>query len=219
MTELVRFADVEPGPWANGGGVTWELARGPSASPRWDWRISIAAVEAPGPFSTLPGVDRTLVCLGPEPLALTVADAVQIVPPFGSVTFTGEEAVAATSTTATRDLNVMTRRGRAVAEVAVVDVDPGVEAEVLADAADLTVVVALDGRTAIAEPAALGPDGPPTPLAPGDAVLFDHLDARLRVRGSGLVCLVRIQTRRRRGSRSVRFPNGTNRSATVSLRE
>ncbi|HET8897191.1 MAG TPA: HutD family protein [Rhodanobacteraceae bacterium] len=49
-------------PWANGGGVTTELAAGPDRHD-WQWRISLAQVDVPGPFSALPGVQRQIAPL------------------------------------------------------------------------------------------------------------------------------------------------------------
>lgn len=49
-------------PWANGGGITTELAAGPDRA-RWRWRISVAQVERAGGFSALPGVRRQIAPL------------------------------------------------------------------------------------------------------------------------------------------------------------
>lgn len=49
-------------PWANGGGSTTELAAGPDRE-QWQWRISLARIEAPGMFSAFPGVRRQLAPL------------------------------------------------------------------------------------------------------------------------------------------------------------
>jgi len=52
-------------PWKNGRGVTRELALWPPGTSleRLDfaWRIACAPVDAPGPFSRLPGLERILV--------------------------------------------------------------------------------------------------------------------------------------------------------------
>ncbi len=48
--------------WANGNGRTTELAAGPDRD-RWQWRISLARIDADGPFSVLPGVRRLLAPL------------------------------------------------------------------------------------------------------------------------------------------------------------
>lgn len=52
-------------PWKNGRGVTRELALWPRAASLermdFDWRISSAPVDEPGPFSVVQGVERILV--------------------------------------------------------------------------------------------------------------------------------------------------------------
>ena len=59
---VVRLADVPPTPWRNGGGVTRELATWPEKGD-WDWRMSVAEVDASGPFSAFPGVTRWFAVL------------------------------------------------------------------------------------------------------------------------------------------------------------
>jgi environmental stress-induced protein Ves len=55
----------EPGyravPWKNGGGVTREILRVPPEPTEFDWRLSLAAIASPGPFSSFDGYHRTLV--------------------------------------------------------------------------------------------------------------------------------------------------------------
>lgn len=48
---------VRPQPWRNGGGITRELLAWPT-SDDWNVRLSVADIEADGPFSALPGVVR-----------------------------------------------------------------------------------------------------------------------------------------------------------------
>jgi environmental stress-induced protein Ves len=55
-------------PWKNGGGTTIEIARSPeppegAGLDDLDWRVSMARVDGPGPFSRFEGVDRTLAVL------------------------------------------------------------------------------------------------------------------------------------------------------------
>lgn len=63
--EHLRSADARLVPWKNGRGVTRELALWPRGASLerldFDWRISAAPVEEPGPFSRVPGVERILV--------------------------------------------------------------------------------------------------------------------------------------------------------------
>jgi environmental stress-induced protein Ves len=62
-TQVVRYRDIEPQPWANGLGVTRVVAIGRSEEPThdFDWRLSVADVTD-GEFSKLPGTDRIIPC-------------------------------------------------------------------------------------------------------------------------------------------------------------
>lgn len=59
---MVHLADAKATPWRNGGGLTRELAAGPSGGD-WSWRMSVAEVAASGPFSRFDGVTRWLAVL------------------------------------------------------------------------------------------------------------------------------------------------------------
>ena len=61
----IRIAGCPPVPWKNGGGTTREVAVYPPGAGMDDflWRISMAQVEQPGPFSAFPGIDRVLAVL------------------------------------------------------------------------------------------------------------------------------------------------------------
>ena len=52
---LLRFHELPVSPWRNGGGVTRELAALGGAGGDLLWRLSIATVNADGPFSTFNG--------------------------------------------------------------------------------------------------------------------------------------------------------------------
>ena len=60
--EIIRYADLKPRPWNNGGGVTRELARfpaaagNPAADESWDWRVSTRP-RASAPASTAARTD------------------------------------------------------------------------------------------------------------------------------------------------------------------
>jgi uncharacterized protein len=113
--DIVRFADLTPAPWKNGGGETTGIAVWPpdASLHAFDWRISMATVARDGPFSMFPGIDRTLAVLKGG-LKLKFADRPTLVLTPGStpVSFPGD--VAATGELwggPAHDLNVMTRRG------------------------------------------------------------------------------------------------------------
>lgn len=54
---LIDVNAVPATPWRNGGGVTRELFAWPSAT-AWQLRISVADIDADGPFSNFQGIDR-----------------------------------------------------------------------------------------------------------------------------------------------------------------
>ena len=124
--------------WKNGGGETAEIAVVPEGAGLEDfgWRISMAKVEAGGPFSAFPEVDRTLSILegegivldieGRKPVTLTGASAPYS---FAADAATNAELLGGPIT----DLNVMTRRGRYVHRVTRHDVARRLDLTVSAD--------------------------------------------------------------------------------------
>jgi environmental stress-induced protein Ves len=56
-------ADYVAVPWKNGGGLTREILKVPPDATAFDWRLSLATIETPGPFSAFDGYDRTLVLM------------------------------------------------------------------------------------------------------------------------------------------------------------
>lgn len=77
---IVRAADYRIMPWKNGGGTTTEIAVSPEGAglDDFDWRVSMARVERSGPFSSFPGVDRTLSILEGEGIFLHVDGRIPI---------------------------------------------------------------------------------------------------------------------------------------------
>ena len=117
MTLLIPFAGLAPAPWKNGGGSTIEIAIAPAgaAVDRFDWRISLATIAANGPFSTFPGIERSLALVDGAGVALDIDDDGRFVLSEDDpiVEFAGEASVMATLTLGpTTDFNVMTRRER-----------------------------------------------------------------------------------------------------------
>lgn len=108
-------------PWRNGGGVTRELLRRPSAadSDDFDWRLSVADVSADGPFSSFDGYDRILVLLSGMGMDLQVdGEVIALRPPLGRHRFAGEATVHAVLPDGpTTDLNLIWRRGACEATV------------------------------------------------------------------------------------------------------
>jgi len=110
-------------PWHNGGGTTREIVCQPAGASmqNFDWRISIADVEQDGPFSVLPGVDRTIVLLEGPGLRLRSRCGQldhQLDTPGMPLHFDGGLAVEAELLGGpSEDFNVMTRAGRCLAQV------------------------------------------------------------------------------------------------------
>lgn len=122
MHRVLRAAERPVTPWRNGGGVTHEVAVLPAVAGTdgFDWRVSIAEVAAPGPFSCFDGVDRILTLIEGE-LRLDFASArrpVTLTRRSAPCAFPGDLLTFGTpSGGIARDLNVMVRRGRWAAAV------------------------------------------------------------------------------------------------------
>jgi len=173
-------------PWRNGGGVTYEIASSP-ADPdlaHFDWRVSIAEVEADGPFSSFPGIDRTIVLIDGEWMALTVdgrRHRFGIHEPFS---FDGGSQTQCEVARRSRDLNVMTRRGRAAASVAIVSGDAAHRAPTENSE---TMFVCLTPGVALADAY-----GSRVELGARDAVVSTGL-APLTIHGDGVVAVIELQ--------------------------
>jgi len=72
-SQLVRCIDVPAQRWRNGGGLTRELLAWP-AGEAWQVRVSVAEIEADGPFSRFPGVQRWFSVLTGAGVELSVGD-------------------------------------------------------------------------------------------------------------------------------------------------
>jgi len=61
-------------PWKNGGGMTHEAIRVPASSDPFRWRVSVAHVDASGPFSELAEYNRKMVLLQGAGIELRFGD-------------------------------------------------------------------------------------------------------------------------------------------------
>ncbi|UGB37806.1 HutD/Ves family protein [Frateuria soli] len=121
---ILRLHDCPARPWKNGLGRTRELSVAPHGAGMDDflWRVSVAEVDSAAPFSAFPGIDRTIVLLEGDGFTMTLDDGRThaLTEPFVPFAFPGEAQVAVTlAGGATRDFNLMVRRGRARGRVAV----------------------------------------------------------------------------------------------------
>lgn len=116
---IIQADSVAPQAWRNGGGQTRELLAWPDAT-HWQLRISRADIEASGPFSAFPGVQRWFVVMSgrgvvlhmPTPDGHTLDHV--LLPGHTPLHFDGGLAPGCTLVDGpTQDLNLMLRGGQA----------------------------------------------------------------------------------------------------------
>lgn len=181
---LVRWQNLTPAPWKNGGGVTRRVQAAPAAAAfeDVDWSVSIADIEKDGPFSGFPGIDRVLMLIGGSELIVDVDGAVHRLGVADTLAFSGEATTACRVPAGpARALNLMTRRGRASGTSRPVEV-AGAQAVTVASG-ETVVLVALTGELT------LGGDG--VTLNALDAIVVDEPSA-IEVAGTGLLAELRI---------------------------
>ncbi|MCX6499306.1 MAG: HutD family protein [Arthrobacter sp.] len=116
--EIIRYAELKPRPWHNGGATralaAFPDAAGPGAAQdgSWDWHVSIAEVAKAGPYSRFAGMERVLTVIDGELLLLTVDGAEHPLEKYRPFRFSGAaDSTGALPTGDIRELNVMTRTG------------------------------------------------------------------------------------------------------------
>ncbi|UPG86236.1 HutD family protein [Luteibacter aegosomatis] len=121
---ILRFDDLKAVPWKNGLGITREIAVFPNGAGMDDflWRASIADVDTASPFSVFPGIDRTIVLLEGDGFTMTLDGEREhaLTEPCVPFAFAGEARVEVRlANGATRDFNLMVRRGEAEGDILV----------------------------------------------------------------------------------------------------
>ncbi|MFM0199958.1 HutD family protein [Paraburkholderia fungorum] len=201
-TTLIRGADLVAAPWKNGGGVTREVAAFPlnAGLDTFTWRVSIADVAQAGPFSAFAGIDRTLVLLSGAGMLLDETDGTNdtessgahavkthaLTQPLAIAQFAGEARIDARLVDgATRDFNLMVRRGAAVGET---EVWRGATQRTLF--ADVVLLFCASGSVQVA----LGGDAQPRALETGDTLRIDTPNALpCVVEGTGALLAISIR--------------------------
>lgn len=168
--------------WKNGLGWTTEIAVEPEQG-EWDWRISIATVDADSEFSRFPGIDRSLLVLEGAGMVLDVEGqgTVTLLADGPALAFSGDVATSSRLLAGpTRDFNVMTRRGV---------VSHTLRRHALAGslvlargAASSWLIHSLEGHVVIDESNA---------LAPGDSVILDD-EPSVTLTGTATLVLVEL---------------------------
>ena len=87
---VIRPAEYRSMPWKNGGGVTVEIYTNPPSA-AFDWRVSIATVNAAGPFSTFAGYERHIMTLSGEGMVLDIGGRGKVaLEPLQPFSFSGD---------------------------------------------------------------------------------------------------------------------------------
>ncbi|MGW6062645.1 HutD/Ves family protein [Streptomyces sp. NPDC055189] len=197
--DVLRWSQYRSMPWKNGGGTTREVAAGTVQAPPppaqsadgFDWRVSVADVDAAGSFSTLPGIDRVITPVEGEGMVLTVDGTPQPVGPLSPFAFSGDATTdCRLESGAVRNLNVMTRRGRATARVRIVTVTAAQKADLTCAAGETLLVMAATEGIAVG-----GADDRESTLGRLDCVRHAGPDA-LTLRGEGTMAVIRIAAAR-----------------------
>ncbi|AXA84570.1 hypothetical protein DCD74_07630 [Lysobacter oculi] len=186
--DIIRYQDATPQRWRNDGGWTREVARGGKGD-IWDWRISIAEVEADGPFSRFPGIEREIVLLSGAGMHFDFEDgeAFALTPETPRLRFSGDRALDSRLIDGpTRDFNLMWARDR---------IDAGLW---LRPMVGDSVLFAEPGETwalHMASGSARLPDAGDHALAAGDTLVMTAGEGRVgqRVAATGLAIIVRIR--------------------------
>ncbi|CAM5251472.1 Protein Ves [Streptomyces alboniger] len=195
--DVLRWGEYRSMPWKNGGGVTRMVAsnavQAPLASAEptdgFDWRVSVADVDAEGSFSAFPGIDRVITLVEGEGMVLTVDGTPHLVGPLSPFAFAGDAVTdCRLETGAVRNINVMTRRSRATAEVRIITVAAARGAETECAAGETLLVMAVTEGIAVG-----GPEGRETTLGRLDCVRYEG-PAALTLRGDGTVAGISITT-------------------------
>ena len=185
---ILRARDYARMRWKNGAGWTSEILRVPDQE-SWDWRLSIAEIDADAPFSAFPGIDRELVLLSGNGVRLRFEDGAvhTLLPPHDKLRFAGERALVGELVDGmTRDFNLMWRRvavdaalwHRPLVGTMVVFVEP----------ADTWVLHLLAGQARFADGSGLGQ------LGAGDTAVLRSTGGRQRfaLDGAGEALLIRM---------------------------
>jgi len=139
-------------PWKNGQGSTTELAVEPPGANLDDflWRVSIAELRAPGPFSTFPGYDRIITQLDGPPMTLTHGGGLPLtLQPLVPHAFSGDDETDCDVAGIAHDFNLIVRRDHACATLEVHTLSEG---ETLAGDADaVTLLHLIEGDLAVSD--------------------------------------------------------------------
>ncbi|HEY3327642.1 MAG TPA: HutD family protein [Novimethylophilus sp.] len=176
-------------PWKNGGGRTREIAVYLPGAGMDDflWRVSVAEICEAGSFSLFPGIERQLLLLDGSGVVLELPEGChRLLKPYQALRFAGEAPVrCAPLNGRCHALNVMTRRGGAVAELKV-----SYGAHLIADTGILRMFFVARGAYRCG-----GKDGMLFELHQGDAVLIAGRELVFSGQGDPDAVLIEVEFR------------------------
>ena len=173
--KIIRKASFRATPWKNGGGITHEAIRVPLCGDPFRWRVSVAEIDASGPFSEFSEHNRKMVLLRGAGIELEFASGrkTTLTQPGQWVEFDGAEATYCELLNGPCvDLNLMVLKS----DRAAVRVEHFLEPlPVSAARGETTLLSAIDGRCE------LKIDGGPTEIMePWDLALLSQCAGHLR---------------------------------------
>jgi uncharacterized protein len=172
--QVIRKASFTATPWKNGGGITHEAIRMPASGDPFRWRVSVAHIDASGPFSEFAEYNRKMVLLRGAGIELRFADGThKTLRKVGElVEFDGALAAHCELLNGPCvDLNLMVSKSDGVA----VRVERFIESLAVSAARnETTLVFAIDRRLALGITT-----GKTVTLEPWDLAVLSHCNARL----------------------------------------
>jgi len=191
---ILRAADYPAMPWKNGAGTTREIVRDAGDGLEgFGWRVSIADVGAPGPFSAFTGYQRVISVLEGEGMQLQVDGACsRDLRALDAFAFDGASAVDCTLLGgAIRDFNLIYSPARYRARLQWLKV--GGETHFFSSASTVLLFSAGEGIHASLNGKPAGVLGlHDTLIAEGDSALHEW---RLRAAGRSAVCVIELDPR------------------------
>ena len=131
-------------PWKNGGGVTTEIYASPPSG-AFDWRVSIATVNAAGPFSTFAGYERHIMTLSGEGMVLDIGGRGKVtLEPLRPFSFSGDAEVHGSLLQGpVTDFNLIVRRDFGQGNLRVIEGSAG---DIIGSESSLHLIYVLEGN-------------------------------------------------------------------------
>lgn len=141
---VIRPAEYHTMPWKNGGGVTTEIYANPAVG-AFDWRVSIATVNAAGPFSTFAGYERHIMTLSGDGMVLDIGGRGKFnLAPLQPFSFSGDAKVqGALLQGPVTDFNLIVRRNFGQGTLRVIEGSAG---DIIGSESSLHLVYVLEGE-------------------------------------------------------------------------